>query len=180
MPEMASPPRPKPSTPRREMLHTADEIVHRPMALDDLDAVLEIEARAYSHPWSRGNFVDSLLAGYGAEVRLDTRGRCLGYCVAMPGVEELHLLNLTVDPACQRRGHGRALLRRLVQVGLQRGDRCLWLEVRASNHAALALYQTEGFVQAGLRTGYYPLGAGQREDAVVMSRTLVGDADAVD
>ncbi len=180
MTSMVGASRSDPRSPAREVRPATDGIVHRPMVLADLDAVLDIEARAYSHPWSRGNFVDSLLAGYGAEVRLDARGRCLAYCVAMPGVQEMHLLNLTVDPACQRRGHGRALLHRLMQASRQRGDGFLWLEVRASNQAALALYQAEGFLQAGLRRGYYPLGGDRREDAVVMSRALAGDHDAVD
>ncbi|MCK6419483.1 MAG: ribosomal protein S18-alanine N-acetyltransferase [Aquabacterium sp.] len=172
--------RPEPSSPAREAHAADDGIAHRPMVLADLDVVLDIEARAYSHPWSRGNFVDSLLSGYAAELRLDARGRCLAYCVAMPGVQEMHLLNLTVDPACQRRGHGRALLRRLMQASQRRGDGVLWLEVRASNQAALALYLAEGFLRAGLRKGYYPSGGDQREDAVVMSRALAGGHHAVD
>lgn len=156
-------------------------IVHRAMELRDLDGVLNIEARAYSHPWSRGNFVDSLAAGYRMELCLDARGRCLGYSVAMPGVDEMHLLNLTVEPAWQRRGHGRSLLRRLVCACRQRGDRFLWLEVRAGNGPAQALYAAEGFVRAGVRKGYYPLSTGAREDAVVMRLAVdpaVAAADA--
>jgi ribosomal-protein-alanine N-acetyltransferase len=180
MSAVAGPCLPGRASPGRAVLPAGDGIVHRPMVLDDLDAILDIEVRAYSHPWSHGNFVDSLLSGYRAEVRLDAHGRCLAYCVAMPGVQEMHLLNLTVDPACQRRGHARALLRRLMQTSTNRGDNCLWLEVRASNQAALALYLVEGFIRAGLRKGYYPVGGGLREDAVVMSRALAGDHDALD
>ena len=84
--------------------------VHRPMRVADLDAVLAVEAVAYAHPWTRGNFIDSLVAGYLAEMLVhDTLG-LVGYYVAMPGVDEMHLLNLTVAPAQQRRGHSRTLL----------------------------------------------------------------------
>ena len=81
-----------------------------PMRLADLDEVLAIERSAYSFPWTRGNFIDSLSAGYQAELlRLD--GSALaGYYLAMSGVDEMHLLNLTVAPVHQRRGHARTLL----------------------------------------------------------------------
>ena len=77
------------------------------LTLDRLDAVLAVEQRAYSHPWTRGNFIDSLAAGYRAEVLVDTRAGLVGYYVAMAGVDEMHLLNLTVAPEHQGRGWGR-------------------------------------------------------------------------
>ena len=88
-----------------------------PMTPAVLDEVLAVERAAYPHPWTRGNFVDSLAAGYEAELRRDAAagGALLGYWVALAGVGELHLLNLTVVPAQQRRGLGRALLARVVE-----------------------------------------------------------------
>ena len=83
---------------------------HRAMAASDLPAVLALELAAYPFPWSQGNFVDSLAAGYLAWVRHDARQQLVAYCVAQPGYQETHLLNLTVAPQQQRRGHGRALL----------------------------------------------------------------------
>ncbi|WP_439955342.1 hypothetical protein, partial [Klebsiella pneumoniae] len=74
------------------------------MRLPDLAEVLAAEREAYPVPWTHGNFVDSLAAGYPAEVLRDPQGELLGYWVAMPGVDELHLLNITVAPAWQRRG----------------------------------------------------------------------------
>jgi len=147
---------------------------HRTMTLADLDAVLALEVLAYSHPWTRGNFIDSLAAGYSAELRLSGDGHLLGYGVALPGVEETHLLNLTVAPACQRSGQGRALLRHLVERARQRGDLTLWLEVRPSNLPALALYRAFGFAEVGRRRHYYPAVGGQREDALVMRLALDG------
>ena len=140
----------------------------RAMGLRDLDAVLAVETAAYSHPWSRGNFIDSLAAGYQAELLEDSAGGLVGYFVAMPGVDELHLLNITVAPAWQGQGHGSALMQAVRALAQQLGLATLWLEVRESNHRARALYARLGFAEVGLRRGYYPAAA-RREDAVVMS-----------
>jgi ribosomal-protein-alanine N-acetyltransferase len=141
---------------------------HRALGVQDLEAVLDIEVRAYSHPWTRGNFIDSIASGYLCE-GLWSEGRgALGYFVAMAGVGELHLLNLTVDPAVQGQGHGSALLRAIQDRALALGLATLWLEVRHSNERARGLYRRRGFAEVGLRKGYYPAAMG-REDAVVMS-----------
>jgi ribosomal-protein-alanine N-acetyltransferase len=142
------------------------------MASSDLAAVLALEAAAYAFPWSQGNFVDSLAAGYLAWVRVGAQQQLLAYCVAQPGFEETHLLNLTVAPAQQRRGHGRALLVALAGWARQRGDAALWLEVRQSNAGGRRLYASAGFAEAGLRRAYYPAANQQREDAVVMRLDL--------
>ncbi len=142
----------------------------RVMNTRDIDAVLAIEVQAYSFPWSRGNFIDSLAAGYSAEVlHLLDHGQVVlaGYFVAMPGVDELHLLNITVAPDWQGQGLGLALLQAVQSLGQQRGLAQLLLEVRASNQRALSLYRQFGFAAIGQRPGYYPA-AGGREDAIVM------------
>lgn len=143
----------------------------RPMGIADLDAVAAIESRAYSHPWSRGNFIDSLAAGYVAEVLDDSAHGPIGYFVAMAGVDELHLLNLTVSPDWQQRGYGSLLLDAVRFLAVQDGHASLWLEVRESNWRARELYRRRGFVQVGTRPRYYPA-APRREDAVVMSLVL--------
>jgi ribosomal-protein-alanine N-acetyltransferase len=141
------------------------------MTLRDVDAVLAIESRAYAFAWTRGNFVDSLNAGYLAEVlELDGAG-VIGYFVAMVGVDELHLLNVTVAPAWQAQGHGRALLGAVQEHGRVLGLTALWLEVRRSNPRACELYRRCGFVEVGLRKAYYPAVDG-REDAIVMRLSL--------
>ena len=154
-------------------------LLHRAMVAADLAGVLAIETAAYSHPWSRANFIDSLAAGYTAELRVDAGGSVLGYFVALPGFDESHLLNLTVAPARQRAGHGQALLRRVLMLARQRGDQALWLEVRPSNRAALALYQRFGFAQVGCRRNYYPAPDQRREDALVLRKALGGGGDAL-
>ena len=146
------------------------------MTADDLDRVMEAELRAYSFAWSRGNFQDSLKSGYAAELLESATRVLLGYYVAMPGVDELHLLNLTVVPDFQRCGLGRELLDRLEAQARQRGLAAVWLEVRASNARARYLYGARGFVERGVRRGYYPAGGLRREDAVVMKLDLPQEA----
>jgi ribosomal-protein-alanine N-acetyltransferase len=139
------------------------------------DEVLAIEQSAYSHPWTPGNFRDSVVAGYHLEILLvqdQGREHVAGYCVAMEGVDEVHLLNITVAPAWQGRGLGTRLLTALCAWARQRQAQWLWLEVRASNTHAQQVYQHFGFKRVGERKYYYPLSPGQREDAVVMSLLL--------
>lgn len=147
-------------------------MVRRAMTVRDVDAVVAVEARAYSHPWSRGNFTDSLAAGYRAELLLSADGEVVGYTVAMAGVDELHLLNITVAPDWQGQGHGQGLMAALRQHAIDLQLSMLWLEVRHSNERARALYRRLGYAEVGLRRGYYPA-AGRREDAVVMRLALV-------
>ncbi len=145
------------------------------MTVADLPAVLAVEVCAYSHPWSQGNFIDSLAAGYAAEVLASPATGVVGYFVAMPGVDELHLLNITVAPAWQRQGHGNALLDAVQAHARAQHLALLWLEVRQSNGRAQALYRRRGFAEVGLRKGYYPA-VGRREDAVVMRLDLAVEA----
>lgn len=149
----------------------------------DVDAVSVIERSCYAFPWSRGNFIDSLAAGYPARVLRGPGGSMLGYFVAMNGVDEMHLLNITVAAAVEGRGHARRLFDALVALCEQSGAPTLWLEVRASNVRARAIYEHLGLVPVGMRKGYYPAPFGRREDAVVMSLRLTAppnpDTDAV-
>lgn len=152
-----------------------------PMTLADLDAVLALEQSVYPFPWTRGNFVDSLVAGHVTRLLRARSGALLAYSVALPGVDEMHLLNLTVAPAAQGRGLARALLDALV--AQCRHERCamLWLEVRESNQRARRVYARYGFEEVGLRRGYYPA-AVRREDAIVMRLPIVAEdgGDALD
>jgi ribosomal-protein-alanine N-acetyltransferase len=142
--------------------------VLRPMTVAQVEAVMAIESAAYAFPWSRGNFIDSLAAGYPACVLQGAQGELLGYFVAMGGVDEMHLLNITVAPPVQGRGHARVMFDALIPLCRAQRARTLWLEVRESNARARAMYAHLGFGQVGLRKGYYPAPFGRREDAVVM------------
>jgi ribosomal-protein-alanine N-acetyltransferase len=145
----------------------------QPMRVPDLTEVMAVERQAYPVPWTHGNFVDSLAAGYCAEVLRGPRAALLGYWVAMPGVDEMHLLNITVVPAWQGRGLAVAMLDRLVATCRERGLTQLWLEVRVGNERAREVYRRYGFVEVGRRRAYYPVQQGPREDAVLMSLLVV-------
>lgn len=136
-----------------------------------LDALLAVEQRAYSHPWTRGNFTDSLTSGYQIELLLGG-DQLIGYFVAMPGVEEAHLLNITVAPEFQQQGWSIVLLDALALWARGRAAQWLWLEVRVSNLRARQVYEKYGFQRVGERKRYYPGPGSEREDAVVMSYAL--------
>lgn len=136
----------------------------------DLAEVLAIENDVYAHPWTRGNFVDSLRAGY--QCWTWRAGEALvGYFVLMVAAGEGHLLNLSVAARHQRRGHGSALLGEAMRMARGRGAGHVFLEVRPSNRGAKALYERFGFRQVAVRPGYYPDGPG-REDALVLTLAL--------
>ena len=141
-----------------------------PLTEAQVDAVVAIEQQAYAHPWTRGNFLDSLRAGYQAQV-LVAETQVLGYFVAMKGVDEVHLLNITVAPEYQGQGWGRLMLDALALWSRGQHAQWLWLEVRASNARAQGIYAQHGYRRVGERRSYYPAG-GLREDAVVMSLKL--------
>ena len=106
----------------------------------------------------------------------------------MVGVDEMHLLNITVAPQAQSRGHARFLIDTLIGLCAAHAASALWLEVRQSNLRARGIYERLGFTQVGVRKGYYPAPLGQREDAVVMSLRVAapdgtppaGEHDALD
>jgi len=136
----------------------------------DLAEVLAIEEAIYSHPWTRGNFADSLRAGYECRT-LRLGAELLGYFVLMAAAGEAHLLNLSVAASHQRSGHGAQLLAEAMALARGLGARSLFLEVRPSNSAAQKLYTRFGFRKVGLRRAYYPAHFG-REDALVLTLPL--------
>ncbi|WP_172600030.1 ribosomal protein S18-alanine N-acetyltransferase [Sulfuricystis multivorans] len=139
-----------------------------PMTADDVDAVLAIEAAVQEFPWTRGNFLDALAAGYDAWVMREG-DRLVGFAVLMHAVDEAHLLVIGIAPDRQRAGRGRALLEFIAGRARAAGMTRLLLEVRPSNQPALAFYRQAGFVEIGRRRAYYPAREG-REDAIVMAR----------
>lgn len=145
-----------------------------PMTEADLDAVCAIEASSHATPWTRGNFSDSLRAGHRA-LLLRENGEIAAYAVLMALPDEVELLDITVAPARRQAGLGRYLLERVCAESAAQGARRMFLEVRASNRAARQLYAAAGFVEIGLRKGYYAGHEGNsnaREDAVLMARDL--------
>ncbi len=151
----------------------------RSMTQQDVDAVLCIELAVQAYPWTRGNFIDALNSGYvccvdaeelvaghpedGFEIR--------GYAILMPAVDEAELLNIGVTAAQQRKGLGRMMLNEMLESARARNMKRVFLEVRPSNVAAIALYRCAGFTGIGVRRGYYQNANGS-EDALVMACDL--------
>jgi ribosomal-protein-alanine N-acetyltransferase len=161
------------------------ELSFLPMTTADLDAVLAIESISHIHPWTQGNFLDSLAAGHWAycvrpQLEDAVRGSYLdpdilwAYCILFPAVDELHLLNITVSPKLRLLGIGAKMMHAIEGVAAQQQMPRIILEVRPSNINALQLYQTLGYEQIGLRKNYYPIDAisGLREDAWVFAKSI--------
>ena len=161
------------------------ELSFLPMTTADLDAVLAIESVSHIHPWTQGNFSDSLAAGHWAycvrpQLEDALKGSYLdpeilwAYCILFPAVDELHLLNITVSPKLRRLGIGAKMMHAIEGVAAQQKMPRIILEVRPSNINAMQLYQALGYEQIGLRKNYYPIDAasGLREDAWVFAKSI--------
>lgn len=144
----------------------------RPMREGDLAAVFANERAAYTHPWTLGILRDCLRVGYQCQVA-EQDDMLVGHAVLSVGAGEAHLLNLCVAPDHQGRGIGRRLLRRMLRFAREQAADTVYLEVRASNLSARALYESEGFCEVGQRRGYYPHDLHGREDAVVYAKPLL-------
>lgn len=145
----------------------------RAMRETDLERVLEIETRAYPFPWTAGIFRDCLRAGYGCWV-LEREGQVIGYGILSVAAGEAHVLNVCVMPGAQGAGHGRRMMKRLIDLARWHRTERVYLEVRPSNPRAIALYHDMGFNEIGRRPNYYPASKG-REDALVMAYELLPD-----
>jgi len=149
-----------------------------PMAVRDLDEIISIEEESHLAPWSLGNFMDSLTAGYwayclrGLAEGDDEKDPLLAYCVLMPSVDELSLLNVTVNPVYRRRGLAKKVLEAIENLANSRNLYKIFLEVRFSNFQAIGLYEGLGYREIGVRKAYYPVLDGVREDAKVMLKEL--------
>ena len=133
----------------------------------DLARAYEIETRAHAFPWSEKTFASNQGERY-LNLRLMAGEVMAAFAITQVVLDEATLFNIAVDPAWQRQGLGRQLLEYLIQALEERGVATLWLEVRASNTAAIALYESLGFNEATIRRNYYPTAQG-REDAIIMA-----------
>lgn len=136
----------------------------------DLTAAYAIEQRSHAFPWSEKTLISNQGERY-FNLRLDVDGQMAAFAITQVILDEATLFNIAVSPDYQRRGLGRALLESLIDALEKRGVMTLWLEVRASNQAAIELYESLGFNQATVRRNYYPAKDG-REDAIVMALPL--------
>ncbi len=146
----------------------------RPMTRADLATVANVEAAAYEFPWSRGIFKSCLDNGHHCWV-LERQGQVVGHGILSLGADEAHILNVCVMPLYQGQGHGRYLLKRLLDLARWHHAQRVFLEVRPSNELAHGMYERAGFNEIGRRPGYYPARRG-REDAIVMAMELLPPA----
>ena len=150
----------------------SESLLLRAMTPADLDRVVAIEQRAFSHPWSRKLYQDAL-GSYQCQV-LEHNGQHLGHVVMQYILDEAHLLNIVVAVDQQGRGLGSQLLELVLQQARERNAVSCFLEVRESNTAAYGLYERHGFNEIDRRRNYYPTDSGQ-EDALVMVCSLADD-----
>ncbi len=154
----------------QEQAGSAAALTFRQMLPGDIEQVLKVESRSYAFPWSQGNFLDCLSAGHHCWVAMADE-TIVGHGIVTVAAGEAHLLNLCVLRELQGRGFGRAFLTHLLSVAFTAGARRLFLEVRPTNYNAVALYQSFGFVEIGVRKDYYPSQLGH-EDALVFALDL--------
>ena len=141
-----------------------------PMTAEHLDEIAELERLCFPDPWSRNLLAEALKNDLSAYlVALDAAGRVVGYAGLTVVLDEGSIDNIAVRPDCRRRGVAAQLLD--VFINFAKGNRLafLTLEVRASNYAAIALYGSRGFREAGRRKKYYEH---PEEDALIMTRTF--------
>lgn len=147
----------------------------RSMGHEDLPQVSDIERRSYEFPWNHGVFRDCLLAGYSCVV-IERREQIAGYGILSIAAGEAHILNLCVDPNYRHLGYGDRLLEAILARARLAEVKEIFLEVRPSNAAALALYRKKDFQHIANRPAYYQAHDG-REDASVLRLKLRGHGD---
>jgi ribosomal-protein-alanine N-acetyltransferase len=164
------------------------QLTFMPMQPSDMRAVMSLEAISHSHPWTQGNFLDSLTAGHWAYcIRPEMTAKAelaanlpalWGYCILYPAVDELHLLNITIDPILRRNGIGSRVMQAIEGIAIQQKMSRIILEVRPSNIPAVKLYERMGYAIIGVRRAYYPAdeATGIREDAGVMAKSITLEA----
>lgn len=140
----------------------------RYMNENDLDAVLAIEQASYPTPWRLEHFRHELAAPHSFPFVAESNGMIAGYVCLMSLFEEGQILNVAVAPEQRGRGVARLLMDHAISVAREKGAELLALEVRASNIAAITLYERCGFVRTGIRSKYYE----GVEDAVLMEKSL--------
>jgi [ribosomal protein S18]-alanine N-acetyltransferase len=145
----------------------------RPMARDDLDTILRIEHLSFHQPWPRDAFEREFSNPVSRALVLEENGVLIGFVVTWLVADELHILDLAVEPDRRLAGLGRALVEETIRRGREEDAAYAILEVRPSNRTAMALYKGLGFKKIGRRVGYYQ---DNGEDALVMSLTLSEEA----
>ena len=144
----------------------------RLMQQTDVNAVAQIEKLVQSHPWTLNQFQDAVNS-YQSTV-IEQAGQVVGFCILQPVLDEANLLLMAIHPNQQGKGLGYRLLDESIAL-LKNQPVQIFLEVRESNQAAIALYEKSGFHQIDLRKNYYPCTNGGREHAIIMVKACTDD-----
>ena len=138
----------------------------RMMNVDDIDQVMEVEHNSFTLPWSRESFYNEIIKNqFAVYLVLEDEGRVIGYCGVWLVVDEAHITNIALLPEYRGRKLGEALLKKIIEVAIERGAKTMTLEVRMSNMIAQSLYRKLGFEGGAIRKRYY---TDNQEDALVM------------
>jgi len=147
-----------------------DDFEIAPLAMEHLPQVMWIEGVVFPAPWSEAMFVQEVQEGWLSRSFVGmVAGRVVAYIISWLMRDEVHVLNVAVDPAYQRRGYARRLMVHILDVAREAGCKLITLEVRVSNEPARMLYLSLGFAPVGIRRRYYH---DNNEDALVMTRRL--------
>ncbi|MBS1721464.1 MAG: ribosomal protein S18-alanine N-acetyltransferase [Armatimonadetes bacterium] len=136
-----------------------------PLASGHIAQILEIEKVSHGSPWHERSFQNELSHAHSVFVVALKGTDVVGYAGVWILADEAHVTTIAVQPELRGQGLGRELMDEVLARSAERGAVCSTLEVRAGNEAAIHLYESMGYVRAGLRKGYYP---DNKEDAVVM------------
>ncbi len=147
----------------------AAPVTIRPMERSDLDAVMAIEQASFPVPWKREHFLQEIHSHLSFPFVALCEGALVGYVCPMSLFEEAQIMDIAVAPEARGRGVASLLLEQAIALSRQRGAERLVLEVRASNLAAIGLYERFGFLRYAVRKGYYE----GKEDALLMEKELV-------
>lgn len=133
-----------------------------------LQEVIDLEARSFDNPWSADLVAREVEQEHASLLVITEAETVLGFVILWVILDEIHILNVAVEPSLRRKGIAKVLLRELIERGRQRGLASAILEVRVSNEAAIGLYRSLGFDVVGKRRAYYSDG----EDAWLMQLDL--------
>ena len=139
-------------------------------APEHVSAAAEIEKLCFSDPWSEASLMMLAEGGYGTGIACIEDGVLVAYVGMVSVLDEGEIVNVATHPDHRRRGYARAVIDEVLKLARERGVTTLTLEVRESNAAARALYESAGFLAVGIRAGFY---SHPREDAVIRTRTEV-------
>lgn len=146
------------------------EVIIRKMVIDDIDQVMEVEKNSFTTPWSKEAFsmeiTKNILARY---LVAELEGKIVGYGGLWLIIDEGHITNIAVDKKYRNRGIGSLILEGLINICREWNTKAMTLEVRKSNEEAKNLYKKYGFIEYGIRPGYY---ADDKEDAIIMWKKI--------